>query len=119
MDGKIHASDLKVLEVLWKEGDLEAKKIAKILQEKADWSRTTTYTIINRAIKKGLISKEEPQFLCHALVTEEYVKNLKTDELIEEIYKGSADLLVASILDRNKLSAKEINELKKMIDKMR
>lgn len=119
MDGKIHMSDMKLLEVLWEEGDLEAKNIAKILQEKVGWSRTTTYTIINRSIKKGLISKKEPQYTCHALVTEDFVKNLKTDELIDEIYKGSADLLVASIIDRKKLSANEINTLKEMIDKMR
>jgi len=119
MEEKIHMSDMKILEVLWKEGNIEAKNIAKILFQKVGWSRTTTYTIINRAIKKGLISKTDPHFICHALVTEEDVKNLKTDELIEEIYKGSADLLVASIIDRKKLSKKELKELKELINGMR
>lgn len=53
MDIKLFDSELKVMEVLWKEGDLPAGQIAKILKEEIGWNRNTTYTVIKNAWKRA------------------------------------------------------------------
>jgi len=115
---KVFDSELKVLEVLWEKGDTTAKEMAAILNEQVDWSKTTTYTVIKKCLDKGLISRIEPNFVCHALITKNEVRETETTELINRVYGGMADELVASILGRKKLSRDEIEKLKKLIGEL-
>lgn len=118
MEGKLFDSELKVMDVLWKEGDTTAKRIAEILKEDTGWNVNTTYTLIKRCIKKGAIERTEPNFMCHALIPKEEVQEAETNELIDKIYDGSADKLFAALLGRKKLSAEQIEELKKIVGEM-
>lgn len=115
MDMKLFDSELKVMSVLWREGDVPAKHIAKLLADEVGWNVNTTYTLIKRCIKKGAIERSEPGFLCHALVPKEAVQEAETNELIDKIYDGSADKLFAALLGRKKLSAEQIEKLKQIV----
>ena len=52
MDGKLFDSELKVMGVLWNEGDCTAKHISDVLKEDIGWNMNTTYTLSKRCIKK-------------------------------------------------------------------
>ena len=112
---KLFDSELKVMDVLWKEGDKTAKQISDILKEEIGWNMNTTYTLIKRCIGKGAIQRSEPNFLCHALIQKEEVQQLQTDELIDRIYDGSPDKLFAALLGRKKLSAQQIEQLRSIV----
>ena len=56
MEIKLFDSELKVMEVLWKEGDLPAKDISQILGDKIGWNKNTTYTVIKKCIYENRIS---------------------------------------------------------------
>ena len=66
------------MEVLWKEGDIPAKQIAKQLTGQLGWNVNTTYTLIKRCIKKGAIERSEPGFMCRALIPKESVQEAET-----------------------------------------
>lgn len=66
---KLFDSELKVMAVLWREGDSTAKHISDIPHEEIDWNVNTTYTVIKKCVKKGAIERREPNFLCHALIS--------------------------------------------------
>ena len=119
MNIKLFDSELKVMNVLWKEGDTTAKHISDILNQETGWNINTTYTVIKKCIGKGAIERREPNFMCHALLSREEVQAAETDELIDKIYEGSADLLFASLLNRKKLSAEQIDRLKKIVEEGR
>ena len=55
MSVKLFESELKVMEVLWKEGELAAKEIAQRLKEQVSWSKTTTYTVLKKCVEKGAV----------------------------------------------------------------
>lgn len=116
MERKLFDSERKVLEVLWDNGDLSAKELAQRLQAQVGWSKTTTYTVIKKCIEKKVLSRTDPGFLCRALVSREAVREQETDALIDKMYGGSADLLVSALLGRNRLSAGEVERLKKRIE---
>ena len=80
MDGKLFDSELKVMGVLWNEGDCTAKHISDVLKEDIGWNMNTTYTLIKRCIKKGAIERSEPNFMCHALVKKEEIQEEQTNE---------------------------------------
>ena len=112
---KLFNSELKVMDVLWREGALPAKRISDILKEEIGWNMNTTYTVIKKCMAKGAIEREEPNFLCRALIAKEAVQTAETDELIQKLYDGSADKLFAALLGRKKLSAEQIAKLKQIV----
>ena len=115
MDIKLFDSELKIMSVLWREGDTTAKHISDVMKEETGWNMNTTYTLIKRCIKKGAIERSEPNFMCHALIPKEEVQEAETNELINKIYDGSADKLFAALLSRKKLSAEQIEKLKQIV----
>ena len=118
MEKKLVDSELKVMNVIWREGDLPVKRIAEILKEETGWNVNTTYTLIKRCIEKGAVERQEPNFVCHALVQRETVQETEAESLLDRVFDGSASMLFASLLSQKKLSRKEIDEMRKLIDEM-
>ena len=115
---KLFDSELKVMETLWKEGDLTAGQISKILKEEIGWNRNTTYTVIKKCIEKGAIERIEPKFVCKAIITKEEVQAYETEELIDRMFDGSKKDFFAALLSQKNLKPEELQELKDMIDQM-
>lgn len=115
---KLFDSELKVMDVLWREGDLPAKAIARTLTEEIGWNVNTTYTLIKRCIAKEAIERSEPGFMCRALVSKEQVQQEETQELIDKVFDGSADNLFASLLGGRRISREQLEQLRRMIDEM-
>ena len=60
---RLFDSELKVMDILWKKGDLPARHVADVLTKALGWNKNTTYTLIKRCIKKGAIERSEPNFI--------------------------------------------------------
>ena len=119
MSIKFFASELKVMNVLWNNGDTPAKTVAKLLGESVGWKANTTYTVIKKCIDKGGIERIEPGFVCHPLIEKEEVQKAETGELLENIFDGSADRLFAALLGAKKLSDEEISKLKALVNELK
>lgn len=115
MDIKLFDSELKVMDVLWREGQVTAKHVSDVLNEEIGWNMNTTYTLIKRCIKKGAIERTEPHFMCRAIIPKEEVQEAETNELINKIYDGSADKLFAALLGRKKLSPEQLEKLRQIV----
>ena len=115
---KLFDSELKVMDVLWKEGDMLAKQISDILKESTGWNMNTTYTVIKKCIAKGAIERREPNFLCHALIARDVVQAAETEELLHKLFDSSPDLLFASLLGRQRLSKPQIDNLRRMVSEL-
>lgn len=113
---KLFDSELKVMNVLWKEGDRTAKEISEILGAETGWNVNTTYTVIKKCIAKGAIERSEPGFMCRALIPKEEIQQAETDELIGKLFDGSADKLFAALLGRKKLSAQQLARLREIVE---
>lgn len=112
---KLFDSELKVMGVLWREGDQTAKRISDILKEEIGWNMNTTYTVIKKCIAKGAIARSEPNFLCHALVTRETVQEAETEELLGKLFDGAPEQLFASLLGSHRLTREQSEQLRRMI----
>lgn len=115
MSVKLFDSELKVMDVLWKNGDMTAKRISEILKEEIGWNMNTTYTVIKKCVKKGAIERSEPNFMCSAKISKSEAQQYETQELIGKLYDGSADMLFSALLGRKNLSPKQIKELRKIV----
>jgi len=116
---KIFDSELKILEFLWDGGELTAKDIAVQAKEQVGWSKTTTYTVLKKCVEKGLVERTEPGFRCRAVVSRQEAQRRETQGLIDRMYGGAADRLVASLLEGKALSADGIDRLRKLVEELK
>lgn len=116
---RIHEGELNIMELLWSNKVLAAKDIAKIIKEYIGWEKNTTYTVINRLIVKGAIKRENPGFICKAVVSKRTIQNIETKALINKLYNGSLNKFLTDFLKNQNLNKSEVLELERIIDEQR
>ena len=119
MEIKLFDSELKVMEALWKDGDLTAGQLAIILKEQTDWNRNTTYTVIKKLIEKGAIERLEPNFICRPLVAKEQVQQHEATELVGKLFDGSADAFLSAFLTGKTLTKEEVDRLRQLVENLK
>ena len=113
---KLFDSELKVMEVLWRDGPAAASRIAKILKEETGWNRNTTYTVIKKCVEKGAVDRQEPGFVCTPRILKEQVQKEEAGARVDKIFDGSAPQLFAALLGSGRMSRQEIDEMKKLVE---
>lgn len=118
METKIFDSELKIMDILWTAGELPAREIAALAADQVGWSKTTTYTVLKKCVEKGLLERCDPGFLCRPLLTRQDAQRRETRDLIDRMYGGSADRLVASLLEGKTLSTQELQRLRQLVEEL-
>ncbi len=113
---KLFDSELKIMEILWREGAISAKELSVIADREIKWNKNTTYTVIKKLIDKNAIRREEPGFMCFPLISRDAVQKDETERLIDKLWGGSKKAFFAAFVDEH-LTEDEINELKSIIEK--
>lgn len=120
MEQKLFDSELKVMEQLWRDGDLSAGALAKRLAAETGWNRNTTYTVIRKLVEKQAIERREPGFVCHALVTKAEVQQKEAESLLSKLFDNSPSLLFSAFLGGQKqLPPEEIDRLRALVDQLK
>lgn len=112
---KLFDSELKVMEIIWANEPISAKQISLLAEEAFDWNKNTTYTVIKKIEAKGYIKREDPGFICTSLVSRKDVCKSETKSLLDRLFGGSKKALFSALIEDEKLSAEEIDELRRLI----
>jgi len=113
---KVFDSELRIMEILWQNGEMNARQIAHILEAEIGWNVNTTYTTIKKLIAKGAVERRSPKFLCVPLITKADVQKQEARELGSKLFDGSASALLSAFLEDKKVSKKEINRMKRLVE---
>ncbi|MBQ9544623.1 MAG: BlaI/MecI/CopY family transcriptional regulator [Clostridia bacterium] len=105
------------MEIIWDNEPVAAKDISRIAAEKIGWAANTTYTVINKLVEKGMVKREAPGFMCNSLYSKDEVRKLETSLLADKLFDGSKTALFSALLSDEKLSEKELDELRELIGK--
>ncbi|MDD6208856.1 MAG: BlaI/MecI/CopY family transcriptional regulator [Clostridiales bacterium] len=108
---RLHEGELNVMELLWSNNELAAKDIAKIIKEYIGWEKNTTYTVIKRLIKKGAISRQDPGFLCKALISKKEIQEIECNDLIQKLFNGSMESFIDDYLKYQDFTKEELASL--------
>lgn len=116
---KISDAEWKVMKVLWDQNPLTSTDIINRLKNDNSWSPKTVHTLIRRLVKKEAIgvNKDNTLNMYFPLVTMEECRNTETKSFLHKVYDGSLSLLIANFVEDKKLSPKEIEELKLILEK--
>ena len=114
---KLFDSEWKVMEVLWQENDRTAKEISLRLADSIGWNKNTTYTVIKKLETKGFIRRDEPGFICTPTVTRAEMQKREAVSLLNKVFGGSRKALFSALLEDEKLTESETDELRRLIEK--
>ena len=114
---KIFESEYRFCLIMWEHQPVTASELVRLCQERLGWKRTTTYTVIKRLGERGVLKNEDG--LVTALVSKEAAQAREINELVEEKFQGSLPAFFAAFTKRQDISDKELDEVQRMIDRIR
>ena len=92
-------------------------ELVKLCQEKLAWKRTTTYTVIKRLGERGVLKLENG--IVTSLISKEEVEKAEIETFVESKFGGSLPAFVAAFTKHQDLSDSDLDEVQRMIDRIR
>ena len=116
-DMKLGAIETRFAEIIWANAPLTTNQLIKLCAEELEWKRTTTYTVLKKLCEKGIFKTENSTVT--ALISKSEFEGMQSEQFVEETFKGSLPAFLTAFNSRKKLSDAEIDEIQKLIDRMR
>lgn len=111
---KIFESEYRFCLLLWENEPVNSTKLVALCKEHLGWSKATTYTVIRRLSERGVIKNENT--MVSSLISKEEAQSSRLDEMLEETFEGSVPAFIAAFSKSRKLTKKEADQLKALID---
>lgn len=115
---EVARSELEVLKVLWEDGRLAAREVHERLAAEQGWAYSTTRTVLDRMVKKGLLERRgfHGVFLYRPLIS----RPLGLARLVRDFAERVLELDSAAVLPlfarSEALSADEVAELSRLLE---
>ena len=116
---RISETEWEVMKVVWAKAPASAGDIINALTGKdPTWNPRTVKTFLNRLVRKRALGfkKEGRAYLYRPLVKEEECVDAASESFLERVFGGSLRPMLAHFVERKKLSADELRELKALLD---
>ena len=107
--------ELEILEFLWKLGESSVREVQEAIPAESRPAYTTVQTIVQRLEQKGAVRRTRKvgnALMFEAVVTRRSAYRRMIDELLD-LFGGSAQPLVAHLLDTGKLTLDDLKALEK------
>ena len=114
---KIHEGEYRFCLIMWEHEPVSSLELVRLCQEKLGWKRTTTYTVIKRLGDRGVLKLENG--VVTALISKDEAESAEIDTFVESKFGGSLPAFVAAFTKRKDVSEKDLDEMQRMIDRIR
>ena len=111
---KIFESEYRFCLILWENEPVGSTELVKLCKYQLGWSKATTYTVIRRLAERGIVKNENA--VVTALISKEEAQASRLNEMVEETFEGSMPAFIAAFSRSKKLSRREVDQLKQLID---
>ena len=112
--------ELAILQVLWDQQEATARQIYEELAKDLPIVQNTVQTFLRVLLAKGLVSyrKEGRQFIYRAEVESEPTQKSLLNRVLEDVYLGAVDRLVAGALSLRTLKPSEVQGLQRLLSEL-
>jgi predicted transcriptional regulator len=114
MELKLCESDFKFMCVIWENEPMPSRKLVEICNDELGWKKSTTYTTLKKMCDKGFALNKDT--IVTSLIDKQEVQAYASNNFIEKSFAGSLPSFLVSFLGNKKISDKEADELKRLID---
>src|SRR5471030_3033669 len=111
----------RIMQFLWERGEATAREISDYVTATEAISHSTVQTLLRKLEKKNAVSHVERERVFYFSPTADRadVTSSTTREFLNRVFQGSATSLVSHILEHEKVSQDELQQLHKMIEQYR
>ena len=115
---RISEAEWEVMEVLWRQGQLTSLEVVQQLNHHKEWKDQTIRTMLSRLIQKGAVgyTAEGRVYRYRALISREKCVQQVSQSFLERVFEGAASSLVLHFVKNNRLSTKDLAELKAILN---
>lgn len=106
-----------VMEIVWKKGEVLSAEVLEELEGVKDWSRHTVKSYLKQLIEKGLVGVKEisaRKYIYYVLIIKEDFLADQANSYLKDHYE-SLSHMVAGLMQREKVSRDEIDQLEQLI----
>ena len=116
----ISEAESQVMERLWRVAPQGSEELAAALQPETAWHENTVRTLLNRLVRKGAVraEREGRRYLYSPVLTREQWQAHESRSLLDRVFGGKVAPLVVHFSRNEKLSAKDVAELRKLVDQL-
>jgi predicted transcriptional regulator len=116
-DYELGAVQERFADLIWANEPIASGDLVKICEKEFQWKKSTTYTVLRKLCDKGLFQNVDG--IVSSLIPKEKFYSAKSKQIVEDSYEGSLPAFVAAFISNKKLTAKEADEIQKMIDEFK
>jgi BlaI family transcriptional regulator, penicillinase repressor len=109
--------ELEIMKVIWKLGEATVRDVYNALQEQRRVAYTTVMTMMNILEQKGHLKKQplDRAFLYKPARSQKQVIGSMVKEFVDRVFNGSAEPLLLHLVEEEKLTEKELNEIRELV----
>lgn len=111
---KLGEMEQRFADMIWENAPIASGQLAKMCADAFGWKRTTAYTMLKRLCDRKIFDNNNG--LVTVLMSKDEFQSVRGEQFINENFNGSLPLFLAAFSRRKKLSGKEVEELKKLIE---
>ena len=110
--------ELRILNVLWERGPSTVREVLEALPPQPRQAYTTILTMLRYMHEKGFVDRDErgKAHLYRARLKERPVKRGLLRGLVAVAFRGSAEAVIARLLEDEKLTPDELARVKELIE---
>lgn len=112
-------AEWRAMEPLWEKAPQTAMELARELEARVGWAKSTVMTMLSRMEAKGLLRCQRQgrtRFYFPCLEREQAAAK-QTQRFLDRVYQGSVSLMVNALLDRGDISLQQIQQLRELLDR--
>lgn len=113
-DIQLGAVESRFADIIWQNEPVSSGDVVKMAEAQLGWKKSTTFTVLRRLCEKGIFRNEKGTVT--SLISRQDFYSLQSEQFVEDTFGGSLPAFLAAFTKRKKLSAAEIEELRKMIN---
>lgn len=114
---KMGPLESRFADLIWSHEPLPSRELVRLAAEALSWKATTSYTVLKRLCDRGLFQNQGGTVT--SLVSRADFYAMQSEQFVEETFEGSLPAFLAAFSSRKRISDREIDELKAIIDGMR
>ncbi len=110
-------AELEVLQIIWEHGPCTVREVMNLLKPKRPRAYTSVMSLMSVMAEKGLLGQKPKgrAFIYSAKVSRDKTQSSMLSDLLNRAFDGSANALVAHLLQQAEPNSAELGEIHKTI----
>lgn len=108
------AIESQFADIVWENAPITTRRLVELCEEKLNWKRTTTYTVLKKMCIRGVFQMEN-KTVTVLRSKDEFLADC-CESFVDRNMGGSLPAFLAAFSSNRKLSAEDVQELKAMIE---